>query len=48
MARSPSKARAAPLPSYGRQKPEEYYGVCHTDVIRCIVITDGGKIITGG
>ncbi|KAF6254405.1 WD40-repeat-containing domain protein [Scenedesmus sp. NREL 46B-D3] len=34
---------------YGsRQREEDYYGVCHTDVLKCIVITEGGKIFTAG
>lgn len=34
---------------YGiRQREEDYYGVCHTDVVKCIVITEGGKIFTAG
>lgn len=31
-----------------RQREEDYYGVCHTDVVKGIVITEGGKIYTAG
>lgn len=31
-----------------RQREEDYFGVCHTDVVKCIVITDNGKIFTAG
>lgn len=32
-----------------RSAPEEdYFAACHTDVVKCIVITDGGKIFTAG
>lgn len=34
--------------SNNRQREEEYFGVCHTDVVKCIVITDTGKIFTAG
>lgn len=34
--------------SNNRQREEDYYGVCHTDVVKCIVITDNGKIFTAG
>ncbi|WIA17403.1 hypothetical protein OEZ85_014259 [Tetradesmus obliquus] len=34
---------------YGsRQREEDYYGVCHADVVKCVVITEGGKIFTAG
>ena len=29
-------------------REEDYYSACHTDVVKCIVITDGGKIFTAG
>ena len=35
-------------PGYGKAREEDYFGVCHTDVVKCIIITDGGKIFTGG
>lgn len=31
-----------------RQREEDFYGVCHADVVKCIVITDSGKIFTAG
>lgn len=31
-----------------RPREEDYYGVCHTDVVKGIVITEGGKIYTAG
>jgi hypothetical protein len=31
-----------------RQREEDYCGLCHTDVIKCIVIIDAGKIFTAG
>jgi hypothetical protein len=31
-----------------RQREDDYYGVCHTDVVKCIVVTDAGKIFTAG
>jgi hypothetical protein len=31
-----------------RQREEDFYGVCHVDVVKCIVITDSGKIFTAG
>jgi hypothetical protein len=34
--------------SNSRQREEDYFGVCHTDVVKCIVITDNGKIFTAG
>lgn len=34
--------------SNNRQREEDYFGVCHTDVVKCIVITDNGKIFTAG
>lgn len=34
--------------SSNRHREEDYFGVCHTDVVKCIVITDGGKIFTAG
>jgi hypothetical protein len=39
---------AAGLVYGSRQREEDYYGVCHTDVVNCIVITEGGKIFTAG
>jgi hypothetical protein len=29
-------------------REEDYFAACHTDVVKCIVITDGGKIFTAG
>jgi len=34
--------------SNNRQREEDYNGVCHTDVVKCIVIADNGKIFTAG
>ena len=31
-----------------RQREEDYYEVCHTDVVRAIIISDSGRIFTGG
>eukprot|EP00879_Flechtneria_rotunda_P033262 GHRR01036825.1.p1 GENE.GHRR01036825.1~~GHRR01036825.1.p1 ORF type:complete len:113 (+),score=55.95 GHRR01036825.1:236-574(+) len=45
------KAAAAGSKAAGqaiRQREEEYHGVCHTDVVKCIVITESGKIFTAG
>ncbi|KAI8472624.1 MAG: WD40-repeat-containing domain protein [Monoraphidium minutum] len=38
---------AAALGQRGAQE-HEYYSACHTDVVKCIVITDGSKIFTAG
>jgi len=29
-------------------KEEDYYAACHTDVVKCVIITDSGKIFTAG
>ncbi len=29
-------------------REEDYFELCHTDIIKCIIITDRGKIFTGG
>lgn len=39
---------AAGLGSNNRLREEDYFGVCHTDVVKCIVVTDSGKIFTAG
>lgn len=49
-AHSGNKASANGGMSFGcsRQREDDYYGVCHTDVVKCIVVTDAGKIFTAG
>lgn len=43
-----SKAAPSVYGGGSRQREEDYYGVSHTDVVKCIVITEGGKIFTAG
>lgn len=31
-----------------RQREEDYYDVCHTDIVACMAISDTGRIFTGG
>lgn len=42
------ESRTGGVFGHHRQREEDYFEVCHTDVVKCIVITDGGKIFTGG
>jgi len=46
----PSMARAgkSAKPSQRVAREDDCYDVCHTDVIKCMVISDHGLIFTGG
>jgi hypothetical protein len=43
-----ARAGKSAKPSQRVAREDDCYDVCHTDVIKCMVISDHGLIFTGG